>query len=206
MEYNNIKFKFNVKFNSYGQLDLFFKEIAHYLNIQYDENLKPFFKDNKDTYIIEDVSNLSDEIIEEIVSSFFDFRFDNIINVPLYKFLVLKRNDCLTVLANIHSSIFDYSSVNKFYELFNEAKANPLENNFISHYNDVNAYLNSSYFEKDSLYWKEYHTDIGEYVRYYNLQSDNYKHIEIPLEAYDFSNFLKDQNTSKFNFIISIKN
>ena len=204
MEYNNIKFKFNVKFNSYGQLDLFFREIAHYLNIQYDENLKPFFKDNKDTYIIEDVSNLSDEIIEEIVSSFFDFRFDNIINVPLYKFLVLKRNNRLTVLANIHSSIFDYSSVNKFYELFNEAKANPLENNFISYYDDVNAYLNSSYFEKDSLYWKEYHTDIGEYVRYYNLQSDNDKHIEIPLEDYDFSNFLKDQNTSKFNFILSI--
>ena len=204
MEYNNIKFKFNVKFNSYNQLDFIFKEIAHYLNIQYDEKLKPYFKDNEDIYIIEDVSNLSVEIIEEIVASFFDFTFDNIINVPLYKFLVLKRNTHLTVLAIIHSSIFDYSSVNKFYEIFNEVKDNPLENNFISYYDDVNTYLNSSYFEKDSLYWKEYHTDIGEYVRYYNLQSDNYKHIEILLKGYDFSNFLNNQNTSKFNFILSI--
>ena len=206
MKDSEIKFKFNINDLNKEQLEITFKKIGNILNIQFDEDLKPYLKNSNAIYTFKDVSTQPIEKTEKIIDSFFDFTFDNIINVPLYKFLVLKNNENnqLTILGNIHSSIFDYSSINILYELFNCFNDEYAENTIIPHYNKVNTYLNSPEFEKDSDYWKHYQSDVGEYVKYFNLKSNNYKNIRIPLKNKSLSTFLKEQNTSKFNFILSI--
>ena len=118
----------------------------------------------------------------------------------MYKFLVLKNDDELTILANIHSSIFDYSSIKKFYELFNSPNDIPIENNTINRYNQINDYLSSSEFEKDSIYWKKHLLDVGNYVKFYNIKSSNYKNIKIPLNN-KTKNFLNQNNIPKFEFM-----
>ena len=98
-----------------------FNNAKSILNWLFDENFNATLIDKDIDYQVEDVSNLERIDIEEIIDSFFNFTFDNIINVPLYKFLVLKNNEKTMILANINSLIFDYTSINDFYELFNES-------------------------------------------------------------------------------------
>lgn len=157
-----------------------FKGIGNALNVQFDKDLNPYLGDNGDIYLFRDVSSLSSESIETVIDNFFSFKFGNVIDVPLYKFLVLKDNQKLSVLAIAHSLIFGYTSINKFYQLFHNAHAiyfndspdgSPssfndaldisLENKIISHYKSINDYLNSPLFGIDSIYWKNQLLDIG---------------------------------------------
>ena len=68
-------------------------------------------------YQFVDVSNFEKGKIENIINSFYGFTFDTSLNVPLYKFLVLKDNEKSIILANISSLIFDYTFINNFCEL-----------------------------------------------------------------------------------------
>ncbi|MBQ6512602.1 condensation domain-containing protein [Methanobrevibacter sp.] len=204
MEGYEIKFEFDSSYLDKYQLDAIFDKIGNRLNIRFDENLRPYSTDDDKIYIMEDVSGESGENIRLIKDSFFDFTFENIVDVSLYRFLVLKNNDKLTVLANIHSSIFDYSSINAFHDLFNGFDENPLKNAVLPYYDYVDNYLNSSDFEKDLAYWNNCLSDIGNYVRYYNIESDSYGKIKIPLENESVSNFLNDYDVSKFRFILAL--
>ena len=220
MKSNEIKFKFQWENIDEESLESFFNKIGTTLNIYFDNDLNIYTKNMKKTYSIIDVSDWKEERIEEAMSSFLNFSFDEAIDVPLFKFLILKNNSDkyrYTLLANIHSSIFDYTSIKSFYELFkkfndnristsNESnpKKDSLKDLIISHHNSLNKYLNSTDFEKDSQYWKQFQLDIGDNVKYYNLESSNYKNIKIPIDNEKLSNFLKANDTSKYNFILSI--
>ena len=200
---NTIKFKFISNVDE-GQLDNLFEKIEKSLSVQFDVDFKPYSKNNSEIYKIKDVSNYSRVKIEKITDSFFDFTFDNIADVPLYKFLVLKDDVKTTVLAIIHSSIFDYSSINTFYNVFNDLSYNPITNNIIAHYDDVNSYLTSSDFKNDLQFWSEKQLNIGDHVRYYNILSDNYKSINVSVDSELLFNFSKVHKTSNFNIWLAI--
>ena len=246
MKSDEIKFKFQLENIDEESLKSLFNKIGTSLNIYFDDDLNIYTKNMKNTYSLIDVSEWKEKRIKETISSFFNFSFDEVIDVPLFKFLILKNNSDkyrYTLLANIHSSIFDYTSIKAFYEIFKKFNGNriginndsnqkktpltannesnqkktPLTANnesnqkkdslkdlIISHHNSLNNYLNSIDFEKDSQYWKQFQLDIGDNVKYYNLESSNYKNIKIPIDNEKLSNFLKVNDTSKFNFILSI--
>ena len=147
-----VKFKFD--FINDKSLNDFFDNAGYLLNYQFDDESNIVFIDASVDYQIEDVSNLNSEDIGSITNSFFNFEFKNTFNVFLYKFLVLKNKDKFTLLANIHPSIFNYASINDFYELFNNVNSAPNENQLCLYYDDVKNYLNSSDYDNDLDYWR----------------------------------------------------
>ena len=220
MKSDEIKFIFQWENIDEESLEFIFNKIETTLNVYFDNDLNIYTKNMEKTYSFIDVSDWEEERIEETIDSFFNFSFDKAIDVPLFKFLILKNNSNkyrYALLANIHSSIFDYTSIKAFYELFKKfndnmigasdesnQKKGSLKDLIISHHNSLNNYLNSTDFEKDSQYWKQFQLDIGDNVKYYNIKSSNYKNIKIPIDNEKLSNFLKVNDTSKFNFILSI--
>ena len=204
MESYEIKFEFDSDYLDKYRLDAIFNKIGNILNIRFDENLRPYSTEDNKIYTFKDVCNESAENIRLIKDSFFDFTFENIVDVALYRFLVLKNNDKLTVLANIHSSIFDYSSINAFHDLFNGSDENSLKNTVLSYYDYVDKHLKSSEFENDLIYWNNQMSDIGDHVKYYNIESNSYGKIKIPIENESLSNFLNDYDVSKFRFILAM--
>ncbi len=199
-----VKFTFISRLFNKSQLDLVFKDIGSFLNLQFDEKLNPYIAVNQDIYQYEDISNQTQENIDKITNDFFNFSFDSIVNVPLYKFLVLKNKENLIILANIHSSIFNYSIMKKIYKLFNNSNESSIENKLLAHKDKITDYLNSSDFENESAYWKEYLLDGGDYVKFYNLKSKNYKKLKFDLDKKSIDSFLMNNETSKFDFIASI--
>ena len=204
MDGYEIKFSFEYNSVDKQQFDNLFAKIGNCLNIQFDENYNAYSQTNNEIYLYNDVSNQTSTNINKIIDSFFSFNFEDIINVPLYKFLVLKNNEKFTILAIIHSSIFDYTAINRLYDFFHDPNNTSFENNILFYHNYVQDYLNSSNFEQDSVFWKNYLIDVGDYVKFFNIKSNNYKTIKIPLENKTFSNFLKDDEITKFDFITSI--
>ncbi|WP_461461168.1 AMP-binding protein, partial [Methanobrevibacter sp.] len=164
------------------------------LNIRFDENLISYSADNHIIYDFEDVSNLNEYDIENIIDSFFCFTFKDIVNVDLYRFLVLKNNDKLTILANIHPLIFDYTSINSFCNLFDN-NGDFLQKDLIDYYHNLDMYLNSNDFNKDLGFWEEFISNCGDYVKFYNIVSNDYKCIKIPLSKIE---------GNKFNFITGV--
>ena len=168
----------------------FFKGIESLLNIRFDENLKPFYTNDEIIYEFNDVSDFNINEIDREIDSFFNFKFDIVIDSPLYKFLVLKNNEKLTILANIHHLIFDYSSINKVCEIFNNPQYKSVENDLLGYYDDVDDYLSSYDFKRDSDFWNNYFSDAGNYVKFYNLKSDDYRNIEISFDNEATTKFL----------------
>ena len=204
MNFSEIKVIFDIKVVDKKKLDTIFEKIDSMLNIRFDENFTPHTVQNKKFYKFKDVSALSHNAVENEISSFFNYTFDEIIDVALYKFFVLKNNEKLTILAIIHSSIFDYTSINKLYGLFNNVHNTSFENNILNYYSYTHDYLNSLDFKEDSFYWKNHLLDNGDYVKFYNVQSDNYKNIKIPLNNNTISAFLNQYDFSKFELITAI--
>ena len=93
MNYSEVKFTLNLNGYEDSTIRDVFKKAGSILNWRFDENLNARLIDNDIDYHITDVSNLERESIDQIIDSFFDFTFDNIVNVALYKFLVLKDSE-----------------------------------------------------------------------------------------------------------------
>ena len=202
MDYCLIKFKFD--YNENNLINDVFDKAKCLLNFQFDNYYNVFFINNSDVdYQIKDVSNLNSEHIESIINSFFDYEFEDTINVFLYKFLVLKNKDKFILLALIHPLIFSYSLINDFYELFYNVN-NVREENYLTHYyEDVKNYLNSSDYDDDSAYWRDIGLNAGDYVKFYNLKSGDYKRHKIEIDKEHILNFIKNQDCSIFNFYAS---
>ena len=107
--------------NEYPNIQDILNRAKPLLNWRFDKNLNPFPKDDEIDYQIRDISNLKESEIFEIISHFFTLKFENVINTPLYRFLILKNDKSIRILANISSLIFDYSSIKEFYELINDS-------------------------------------------------------------------------------------
>ena len=181
-----------------------FNNAKSILNWLFDENFNATLINKDIDYQVEDVSNLESSSIEEIINSFFSFTFDNVINVPLYKFLVLKNNEKTMILANINSLIFDYTSINDFYELFNGSDKSYPKNDLNSYYGQVKDYLNSFDFKKEANYWKNYILDSSNHVKFYNLKQNNYKSQKVNVDKDSIQTYINDQNCSLFDFYGSI--
>ena len=181
-----------------------FNNAKNILNWLFDENFNATLINKDIDYQVEDVSNLESRSIEEIINSFFSFTFDNVVNVPLYKFLVLKNNEKTMILANINSLIFDYTSINDFYELFNGSDKSYPKNDLNSYYGKVKNYLDSFDFKKDTNYWKNYILDSSNHVKFYNLKQNNYKSQKVNVDKDSIQTYIKDQNCSLFDFYGSI--
>ena len=199
-----IKFKFDIKHIDEYAIGNVFNNAGHILNYQFDEDYNVHLVDSDVNYQFKDVSNVHSEDIEAIASSFFNFTFEDVFNVFLYKFLVLKDIEKLTVLAIIDSAIFDYSSINDFYELFHDVNANHLSNNLEVYYDDVNDYLNSPDFDEDSVYWKNFTLNASDYIKFHNLKSNNYKFQKIVVDEGSVSTFIENQDSSIFEFYASV--
>ena len=191
MDFRKIKFKFDCDLLDNDYIDNIFDGIKSSLNLSFNN-----------IYEFKDVSNQSEDSIEKEINQFFNFTFKNS-NKEHYKFLILKNNDKLSILANIYSSILDYNSITYFYQLFNDSN-NSREIDILSDQSDIIEYLSSSDFEKDSNYWKNHLLDMGNYVKFHNVKSNNYKIINIPFDNKLLKEFLIQQNTSKHNFLTAI--
>lgn len=199
-----IKFKFENELIDKTRLDDIFQVIGNSLDMRFDGNNNRYSKISDEIYSFQDVTNQTPEDIEGIVNSFFDFSFAQTIDVCLYRFMVLKNKDKLTVLAIIHSSIFNYGCINKLKNLFNNPNNVFSNDKVLKYHDDADSYLKSSHFKDDEDYWKNHLFDANEYVKFYNIQSVNYTHINLSLNNNTLSNFLKEKHVSKFNFIASI--
>ena len=197
--YHDVKFIVNVDVNEKSIGDVFNRAKA-ILNWQFDENLNVILTDGEIVYQSKDVSNLKETLVEEIIDSFFDFTFDDVIDVPLYRFLVLKNNEKLTILANINSLIFDYTSITDFYELFVDLNKSCPKKELDIYYGDVKDYLNSSNFKKDSQYWTKYIFDSSNYVNFYNLKNNAYKSHIINVDKDSVFTFIENHDCSLFDF------
>ena len=198
LNYCIIKFKFD--YNKNKLINNVFDKAKYLLNFQFDNNSNVFFIDTDVDYQIKDVSNLNSKNIESITNSFFNYEFEDTLNVFLYKFLVLKNNDKFTLLAMIHPLIFNYSSINDFYELFYNVNNVRDENYLTPYYEDVKNYLNSSDYDNDSDYWRDIRLNAGNYVKFHNLKSDNYNHYKIKIDKEPVLNFINSHDCSLFNF------
>ena len=198
LNYCIIKFRFD--YNKNKLINNVFDKAKYLLNFQFDNNSNVFFIDTDVDYQIKDVSNLNSKNIESITNSFFNYEFEDTLNVFLYKFLVLKNNDKFTLLAMIHPLIFNYSSINDFYELFYNVNNVRDENYLTPYYEDVKNYLNSSDYDNDSDYWRDIRLNAGNYVKFHNLKSDNYNHYKIKIDKEPVLNFINSHDCSLFNF------
>ena len=201
--HHDIKFILDVDINEYF-IENAFNKAEDILNRQFDENFNVIQTDGEVAYQIKDVSNLKETTIEEIIYSFFDFTFHEVIDVPLYRFLVLKNNENFIILANINSLIFDYTSINDFYELFGNAEKFYPKYNLNSYYNNIHDYLNSSDFENDSYYWKNYLLNSSKYIKFYNIKHNHYKSQKINPDIDSIFSFIKNHDCSLFDFYGSI--
>ncbi|WP_407431868.1 amino acid adenylation domain-containing protein [Methanobrevibacter sp.] len=173
-------------------------------NWQFDKNFDAKIIEEDINFQTRDVSNFENEKIEKIIHSFFNFTFDEVIDVPLYKFLVLKNNKKLKILANISSLIFDYTSINDFYELFDDLNKSYPKYDLYSHYSNVKDYLNSSGFKKDFNYWKKHISNASTNAKFHNLKQDKYKSQIINTPKDSVLSFIKNNNCSLFDFYGSI--
>ena len=203
MNFETIKFKFNAKLSQKKLKDIF-DELSDSLNIQFDKNLKPYKANNDNIYDMIDISNLNQETVDNEISSFFRFDFEEIIDVPLYKFLVLKNNEEYTILANINSLIFDYNSINNIYNLFNEKDYKNTSKNILKHYEYSESYLSSSEFETDCEYWKNYLSDSENARKFYNIKSSDHNNIKIPYNNEQLTKLLTDNNLNKSVYFTGI--
>ena len=200
INFHEIKFKFDI--NLTDRLDDIFQTAGSMVNVRFDGNLKPYVSDDNVMYDFLSVSHLNQEDIEKEINLFFNFAFKEIIDVPLYKFLVLKSNEKFTILVNINSLIFDYASINDFYNVFKNNHV--VENNILDYYENLDLYLNSSSFEDDRAYWKKCLENSGDHVKFFKSNASNYKNVEISFDNEKLTDFLKEDNISKFNFFTAI--
>ena len=192
LKFLDIKFRFYLDlFDDENIIGDIFNKAKHLLNFQFDDDFNVSFIDSDVDYQFKDVSSLNSDDIERITDSFFDFTFDEVCNVFLYRFLVLKNDDKLTVLAIINSSIFDYSSINDFYLLFNNLNSSPLENNLDIYYEDVKTYLNSPDYDEDLIYWRKLALNASDHVKFYNLESNDYNSQKIKIDNGSVSAFIR---------------
>ena len=77
---------------------------------------------------------------------------------------------------------------------------NLINNSDSSTENIENNYLSSQEFENDTDYWKNYLSDIGNYVRFHNIKSDVYKSIKIPFKNERYIDFLKKHSLKNNGF------
>ena len=173
-------------------------------NWHFDENFNVTLIDEDVDYQVKDVSNLEEIETESIIDSFFRFTFDDTIDVPLYRFLVLKDDKRLKILANVSSLIFDYASINDFYELFGDSNKSYPEKDLDSYYVDFKDYLNSSDFGKDSVYWRNCILNSSDYVKFYNLRQSTYKKQIINVNNDSINNFIRNKSCSLFDFYGSV--
>ena len=199
-----IKFRFDNELLTKTQLDYIFDKIGKSLDIRFDKNLKPYVADNDNIYDMIDISNLNQETVDNEISSFFRFDFEEIIDVPLYKFLVLKNNDEYTILANISSLIFDYNSINNIYDLFNEKDYKNTSENILKHYEYSESYLSSSEFKTDYEYWKNYLSDSKNARKFHNIKSSDYNNIKILYNNEQLTKFLTENNLNKFVYFTGV--
>ena len=200
MNYYGVKFLLNFDDYDYSIIKYIFNNVRSALNWQFDENFNVNLIDEDIEYQIRDVSNLESNEIDKIIDSFFRFNFDDIINVPLYKFLVLKNSNGLKILANISSLIFDYSSINDFYELFDDLNKSYPKKDLDTYYSDVKDYFDSPDFKKDSDYWINYIFNSSNYVNFYNLKDNAYKSQIINVDKYSVLTFIENHDCSLFDF------
>ena len=205
MQCQEINFLFDCELLTKDKLDIIFDHISDLLDVRFDDDLNPYYEKNQENiYDFEDVSDIDSDIIKNKKNSFFNFTFDEIVDVYLYKFLVLKNNDKLTVLARIHSLIFDFTSINELYNLFNNFNVNNFKNNIISHYDELNDSLNSSDFDNDCKYWEAKLSDIEDHIRFHKIRSYNYRSRKVLYNNNVLNEFLDTHNISRFNFFKAV--
>ena len=203
MNCQEIKIRFDIESINENQVESIIEKINSNFNLKIDENFKPYLSKDEKISEYKDLSNLNQREINKNITSFFKFTYNKTVNCPLSKFLFLKNKDKLIILANIHISYLDYIPLKKIYPLFNN-KDFSYENNLNLDYIKLKKYLNSSDFKKDEEYWKNQLSDIGEYIKFYNLKTNNYKSKRATLKNQTVKKFIKKQNISKFEFITGI--
>ena len=202
---NEIKFEFDHELLGRDELDVIFKNVDEFLNLRYDKDLNFYVQRNEgEIYEFRDLSSENSDFVEYEKELFFKFRYDNIIDIPLYKFLVIKHDGKLSVLANIHSSIFDYSAINFFYDVFNKGKEINVGENLDLFVKDLDTYFDSPDYVKDQAYWDDCVFDIEDFARYYNVKSSNYRSIKFSIENDFLDSFLKNYKISRFQFFTAV--
>ena len=193
-DFTTIKFRLNKKtFNK-----TLFTKVVNSLNISFDENYNPYINKNENYFEFKDFTGTDDEIIENEIDSFFKFNFYSFVDICLYKFLVLKSNDNYIILGNVNSLIFDYTSINNLSTLLDASNDKSFENHILKYYRELDNYLSSSDFKKSYSHWQREFMGMEKYLKFYNVETDNYKSKKIKID------FEKLKITDKFNLITSV--
>lgn len=72
-------------------------------------------------------------------------------------------------------------------------KSNNADNNF-----------SSEEFKNDKNFWNNYLSDMGDHVKFYNINSNRYKNMKIQFENKKIANLLKKHGFSNFKFLIAV--
>ncbi len=192
---NEIKFKFSCESIDETVINNIFNKITFILDFQLDENYKPYFKKNENPYALIDLSNKDPADIEDEINSFLNFSFDEIINVPLYKFLLLKTSNQLIVVSIIHSSIFNFTSFNIIFDLFNHINGYYIENTL------SDDFLNYVDLEKNYFYLNNFPQNI--FINEAKLKNVNAEYnipFKIKLNKINSVEYIKNDLNNLFRF------
>lgn len=174
---NSLKFKYSLPLN----LEEYINEaldllINNYLNLQitqeedlFKQYIAPQIQGN---YIFKDLSNNKKE--DEVINEFLSQDFKEYLNVPLYKFLIIKTNNDIEIIGNIHSLLSDIGSITKLYDylvdIINSLKSNKeyeSDSNTFSYkkfIDSFNDYSLSKSYEEDVQFYVNQLNDISSYV------------------------------------------
>ena len=133
------------------------------LRIKKDEdmNFMQYFDDEVESFSYQDMSNKSEDEINNYVISFSQESFKKIFDVPLYQFELLKTGKELMVLGRIHHIIMDGSSVSIFAKNLKDCiitlkKGEEYQETSISYKEYVKKekeYLSSKKAKEDEEFW-----------------------------------------------------
>lgn len=194
----NIQFEFlfplsDEKFVKQG-LDLL---INSYLNIQItnlNSTIKQYYSNYiSGDYLFKDLSSNSDKDIEEYITDFNSYSFDNLFDESLYRFLIIKTKNDIKVIGNVSSIILNSNYVDKLYFTLNSFieslkkdinYSDVISPNYEQSIKIEETYLGSDSYTFDEKYWNNQIVDIPIYL--YNIpeiKEFNQKKISLELES-----------------------
>ena len=202
LNFHDVKFMLNLDDEQYSIIGDVFNRAKGILNWRFDENFNAYQINGDIDYQVRDVCDSND--IDEITRLFFSFNFDNITDVALYRFLVLKGSEGTVLLAHVSSLIFDYSTVNDFYGLFKDSNRTLKKPDLDSYYSNVNDYLSSPDYMKDSAYWKNLIQNSSGYVKFQSPKGNDFKIQRINTDGDAVSEFIEGHGCSLTDFYGSV--
>ena len=221
--YNTIVFNEKIDENLLKQAiyDLVKNNISFHIHITIIDNIpKQYFSDYND-FEIPIINVKNKEHLKEIQSKIIDEKFD-ILNSNLFKFYIIKfDNGCGALISNIHHLIADSWSLGltiklilkNYNKLLNNEEYELPTTSYLDFINSEKEYINNNKCKSDQEYWSNLFKTIPDLVSLptsmdsktsYSCDANRKSFIITEKKVNSIKEFVKDNNTSMFNFFMSV--